>query len=198
MSDKNRVRGKPKAATVISIIILIAGIAALGILLGVWLSTDGMTITRRVYYEGTELGGGAGELRLHSGENYFEIVSIDSVIGVPEYEVTITPNGKQSFYYTVDENPYSFARMGDVTEYFKTRKESNGFYIELPASYTAKNYFESVYPGRELSVPYEKMAEDAEYFVLTVSFDDGYKVSCAFGVQDFLRMILLDSSGIVF
>ena len=118
MSDKNRVRGKPKVTTVILIIILFASIVALALLLGVWMSTDGMTITRRVYYEGTELGGGAGELRLHSGENYFEIVSIDSVIGVPEYEVTITPNGKQSFYYTVDENPYSFARMGDVTEYF--------------------------------------------------------------------------------
>lgn len=166
------------------IALVLLAVLLLGIVGGVIyfaVRSDGFSRCVRMELNGRALPTTESGLRLYCGhEERFELKTVYPFSNLPAFSVRVYANEDTDFIFFVDENPKSFAVLGDVTVCFELEKDETGFTFTVPEDFTMRTALQRAYPGKEIS--FREEPPEADYFVLHVQCENGDEFAFSFGV----------------
>lgn len=186
-----------KAGTAVLVILLMVLLAAVGC--GIWYAVETSGFTRFEYleYNGQKITSELRQLRIPRGKSEFAVRSMNPFADEIKYEVKIEPNSAESFVFGVDGNQMTFAKVGELTEYFGVELGKGAFTLDIPKEYSMKWLLSQVYEGSDVTVEDDVTMPDKDYFLMTVTFANGKTTRIYFGVG-VVKEIELDPPGIIF
>jgi len=117
------------------------------------------------------------QMKLESEKLYYFEVGYTLDVGTQnpsrDYSVSVVPNKKVNFRYTVDDTPFYW--KGDVPElsqYFGLKKEATSFTLYIPKDTSLQTILQGIYAGKSVTVPtVEEIGTECLYTLVISSYN---------------------------